>query len=101
MQELLPAEFNSRQQFARWFMNKNIEDNDFPKYVFFTDEATFSRGGVFDTHNLHMWQDETTHVVHQSHHQHRFSVIVQAGIIGNNLVVIKLRDAGNKAAMKL
>ena len=68
-------------------MNKNIEDNNFPKVcLLFTDEATSTRGGVFNTHNLHIWQNKNHHVVHQSHHQHRFSVIVRAGIIGNNLV---------------
>ena len=51
--ELFPADFNCREKFARWFMNKHIGDNDFPKYV--ADEATLTRGGVFNTHNLHMW----------------------------------------------
>lgn len=83
VQELIPAEFNPRERFARWFMNKNIE---FPKYVLFTDEATFTRGGVFNTHNFHMWQKEDPHVVHQSNYQHRYSVNVWAGIVGNNLV---------------
>ena len=64
-------------------MNKNIEDNDFSKICDqFTDEATLTRGGVFNTHSLHMLQNENLHVVHQSHHQQRFSVNVWAGIIG-------------------
>ena len=67
-------------------MNKNIDDNDFPKYVLFTAKGTFTRGGVFNTHNLHMRQNENPHVVHQSHHhEHRFSVNVLAGIIGSDL----------------
>ena len=52
-------------------MNKNIEDNDFLKYVLFTDDVTFTHGSAFNTHNLHMLQNENPHVV---------------GIIGNNLV---------------
>ena len=74
---MLPADFNPHQQFTRWLMNKNIDDNDFPKYVLFK-------------HNSHMWQNENPHVVHQTHHQHRFSVNVRAGIIDNNLVKLYL-----------
>ena len=74
------------QQFARWFVNKNIEDIDFLKYVLFTDETTINRGGAFNTHNLQMSQNENPQVVHQSHHQHRFSVYSWVGIIGNNFV---------------
>ena len=33
VQEMLPANFNSHELFARRFMNMNIENNDFPKYV--------------------------------------------------------------------
>ena len=37
-------------QFVRWFMN--IEDNDFPKYVLFTDEASL-RAVVCLTHTTY------------------------------------------------
>ena len=57
VQERLSADFNPREQLARWFMNKNIENNDFPMYVLFTDEAT---------RTIHMLQNENLHVVHQS-----------------------------------
>ena len=30
---LLPVDFNPREQYPRWFVNKNIEDNDFRKDV--------------------------------------------------------------------
>ena len=30
-----------------------------------------------------MWQKDNSHVVHQSHHQYRFSVDVWAGIVDN------------------
>ena len=53
---------NPREQFALSFMNKNIEDNDFPKCEIFTDEATLTGGGVFNTHNLDMWQNKNSHV---------------------------------------
>ena len=63
-------------------MNKNIEyNNEFTKYV---------SGGVFNSQNLHMWQNLDPHVMHQSHHQHRFSVNMWAGVIGINLVGLYL-----------
>lgn len=86
VQELTPADFNPRERFAHWFLNKYQEDNEFPKYVLFTDESTFTRSGIVNTHNFHMWQNENPHIVRQSNYQHRFSVNVWAGIISNNLV---------------
>ena len=65
-------------------MKKNIEDNDFLKYVLFTEETTFILGVVclHTTYTL----NENPHVVQQSHRQHRFSVNVWASISGNNVV---------------
>ena len=35
-------------------MNNNIEDNDIPKCVLFTDETTFTHGDVFNTQLTHV-----------------------------------------------
>ena len=53
VQELFPVNLNLREQFARCFMNKNIEDNDF-HHQLFTDETTFLRGCVFNTQLTHV-----------------------------------------------
>ena len=73
--ECVPADFNPRKQFARWFTNKNIEDNDFPKYMLFTDKATFKSGGVFNRHTTCSYDRMKTLTFCISHHQHRFSVM--------------------------
>ena len=54
-------------------------------YLPFTDASYFTRG-VFKIYNLRMWQNKSNDVVHQSHHQYRFSVGVWAGIVDNYLV---------------
>ena len=58
--------------------------------MFFTAENYFTRDGVFNIHNIYMWQNDIPDVVHQSHHQYRFSVKMQAGIVDNYLVGVSV-----------
>jgi len=61
-------------------------DESFLKYVLFSDEATFTRAGIFNNHNTHSWQQENPHEVHRFRYQHRFSINVWAGIVGDFLI---------------
>lgn len=55
--------------------------------VLFTDEAGFSKNGIINSHNLHLWADENPHASIVTRHQHRFEPInVWAGIIGQHLI---------------
>ena len=40
----------------------------------YSDEATFTRGGINDTHNSHLWSKENPHAIVESNFQERFSV---------------------------
>lgn len=86
VQDLLPADYNPRLGFAHWCLLQVERDEDFLKHVLFTDEATFTRAGIFNTHNMHSWQEENPHEVHRFRYQHRFSVNVWAGIVGDSLI---------------
>ena len=54
--------------------------------VLFTDEATFTRVGVINLHNRHTWARKNPHARVESSHQHRFSINVWAGCIGDYLL---------------
>ena len=54
VQLLQPDDYPKHVEFAEWFLQKGAVDSVFPVSVLFTDEASFIREGVFNTHNLHV-----------------------------------------------
>jgi len=55
----------------------------FPDRILWTDEATFTPNGVFNSHNFLLWADENPHAVRQSTFQYRWSINVWAGIVAD------------------
>lgn len=86
VQALNPGDFLHREQFCRWLLDQVRENGNFASNILFTDEATFSREGVFNHQNLHEWSADNPHNIRQHDHQHRISINVWAGIIGNHLI---------------
>lgn len=80
VQELGDNDHHSRVNFCSWY----LENRD--KNILFTDESTFTKHGLFNVHNEHWWSHSNPHVTRQDCFQHRFSVNVWAGIIGNCLL---------------
>ena len=64
----------------------------FLKRVLFSDEATFTRAGLFNNHNMYSWQEENPHELHRFRYQHRFSINVWTGIVGDSLIGPYLRQ---------
>ncbi|GFX86293.1 DUF4817 domain-containing protein [Trichonephila clavipes] len=54
--------------------------------VLFTDGASFSREGTFNTHNSHSWAAANPHVKRTRAEQDRFLVNIWAGILGDHLI---------------
>jgi len=46
------------------------------RYIMITDEAQFNRDDVNNTHNSHVWVDETPYPTVESNFQQRFIVSV-------------------------
>lgn len=53
--------------------------------ILFTDEAQFTRDGINNFHNEHHWSEENPHATFERNFQHRFSVNVWCGMMGNHL----------------
>lgn len=86
VQALEPGDFPLRMDCARWFLHKVVDSPNFLRKVFFTDEASFTREGIFNTRNNHVWAFENPHAIVQRKFQHKFSVNVWAGIIDGHLI---------------
>ena len=82
VQHLEPADMCSRLVLCRWInSNPRVIRN-----VLFTDEANFTRDGVNNTRNSHLWGRDNPHGTIESNYQHRFSVSVWCGVIGDQLI---------------
>lgn len=86
VQELLPDDLPIRVDFCQTLQERTALSPNFLKCILFTDEATFTRQGMFNSHNAHYWCDENPQVKRVSHYQHSFKVNVWAATLGNKLI---------------
>lgn len=86
VQALEPGDAERRLQFCRWILNKFADDPNFVRNIIWTDEATFTRDGINNHHNKHLWSLQNPHAIKQARFQRRFSINVWAGILNNRLV---------------
>lgn len=86
VQNLLPRDYPTRVSFCRRMRRKQNEDRSFYKNILFTDEATFTRRGVFNWRNSHSWQLENPHLIRERHFQYEFKINVWCGIIGDKFL---------------
>lgn len=86
VQALLPRDFVPRIEYCNWYIQRCGEDILFPQRILFTDESCFTREGLFNSHNNHVWADENPHALFIRNNQYRFSVSVWGGIVGDNLL---------------
>ena len=86
VQGLLPEDFHQRIQFCNWLLEQNVDDDRFIKNILWTDELQFTRDGITNFHNFHTWAEKNPHQIKQTSFQHRLSLNVWAGVIGNALI---------------
>lgn len=67
-------------------LQKSAENPQFTADVLATDEAIFTRNGIHNIHNTHIWEMENPHAIKRAHFQHRFSLNVWAGIVNDHLI---------------
>lgn len=85
-QNLYGDDFQHRIDFCLWALDRVAEEEDFFKFVLFTDECTFHNNGIVNRHNFHYYDTENRHFFHTVDHQNRWSVNVFGGIVGNHVI---------------
>ena len=80
-----PQRFPSSRQ-IHWFVHQRTEKPDFPAVVLFTDDSYFTREGIFNRHNSHVWAEANPHVASVDLHQQRFVFNVWEGIFSDSLI---------------
>jgi hypothetical protein len=71
--------------FCQWLVQQHAVDPGFPSAMFM-DEARFTRDGIINFRNSHVWAGENPFAPFQSRHQHRFVMALWAGILGDRLM---------------
>lgn len=72
------------------FLAQCRRDNFFPDRILWTDEATFTPNGVFNSHNFVFWVEENPHAIRECRFQYRWTINVWAGILENRIISNKL-----------
>lgn len=86
VQNLLARDLPARVEFSEFLRNEQRANRNFLENILFTDEATFTRRGVFNWRNSHYWDVENPHLPKESHFQQEFKINVWCGIVGDRLL---------------
>lgn len=86
VQGLEHNDYAARLDFCRYLLNCDIEQYHFLKKILWTDESLFTRQGIFNCHNMHMWDTENPKVAREMSFQKRFSINVWAAVIGDRFL---------------
>jgi hypothetical protein len=72
VQHLKPEDPPHRIAFCQWLLQKIDEEHNFLSIILTTDEAEFTRDGVFNSHNTHILSEENPHQIRECGFQRRF-----------------------------
>lgn len=73
VQHLKQGDLVLRTDFCEWFLMRTQEFNNFTDNIIWTDEAKFSKNGMYNRHNSHFWAPENPMVVRQHAFQDSWS----------------------------
>lgn len=88
VQAMGPNDFHARLVFCNWVRNKILQNAEFLSFILFSDEATFTKEGIFNSHNAHFYayKGDNPHVTRIRGFQERFSINTWIGVVGDNLI---------------
>ena len=84
--DLLPLDTDRRLHFCAILVNRRAEDDLFYNKILFTDESCFTRRGITNLHNEHVYSDQNPHATTTRHFQTEFKINVWMGIIDSYLI---------------
>ncbi len=81
---ILPGDLERQLNFCQWVVEK--EHVHLHNRILFSDESLFTQDGIFNSRNEHLWAEDNSHAAIPTKSQHRFTVHVWGGILGNSLI---------------
>lgn len=85
-QHLGGVDYGARSVFCNWILAQQRANINFMRNILWTDEATFTRAGITNHRNLHVWATENPHAIRETTFQTQFSINVWAGMIDDELI---------------
>lgn len=85
-QKLIPTDLARRINSCEWYLAQLEADPSYMNRVIWTDEATFTRSGISNIHNEHVWAHENPRVSRQGNFQHQWRLNVWAGIYNGHVI---------------
>jgi len=85
-QALSENDFQRRVEFCEWARLRLQGNRLFFMNVLFSDEATFHNNGCVNKHNFHYYATENPRIIREMDYQHRWSINVWGGIVGEHVV---------------
>jgi hypothetical protein len=67
-------------------LQQNDNNENFNSRILAMDETTFTRNGLMNFRNTHIWAIENPHVIRRTNFQQKFSINVWAGIVNGMLI---------------
>ena len=61
---MCPEDFVPQVYFCGWLLHVCVDEPDFPRQILFTDAAKFTKEGVINFCNSHIWADENPCAMH-------------------------------------
>ncbi|KYN05955.1 hypothetical protein ALC62_03107 [Cyphomyrmex costatus] len=89
VQQLLARDIEPRICFCEGLLAQCRRNVLFPDRILWTDEATFTPNGVFNSRNNLFWAEENPHIIRQGGFQYRWSINVWAGVVADRIVSSK------------
>ena len=86
VQALRPGDVQQRLCFSHWLLGKFENDQHFLERVVWSDESQFTRDGINNVRNQHVWSIENPHVVKNRNFLDRFSINIWGGICNGHLL---------------
>lgn len=85
-QTLSEDDYQARLTFCEWILNKITVEPSFSGCILFSDESTFHNNGHINRHNFHFYANENPHFTRSIDRQHRSSLNVRVGILGERVI---------------
>lgn len=86
VQAMGPEDYLPRRRFCRLWLQQELRQPNFGRYVLFTDEACFTKDGYFNSRNSHIWDEGNPHAIAIHRDQHHFSINIWCGIVDEHII---------------